>query len=33
MRSLNLLDIFRDHDWENRMGGPGDDRGGAFKVK
>lgn len=33
MRSLNLLDVFRDHAWEARMGGPGDDRGGAFKVK
>ena len=33
MRPLRLLDAYRDSAWENRMGGPGDDLGGAFKVR
>jgi hypothetical protein len=33
MRLLTVLNIFRDHAWERRMGGAGDDFGGAFKVR
>lgn len=33
MRSLNLLAIYRDTEWERRMGGVGNDIGGAFKVR
>ncbi len=33
VRHLALLDAFRDAAWEARMGGSGDDAGGAFKVK
>jgi hypothetical protein len=32
MRNLYLLDQYRAWAWERRMGGPGDDRGGAFIV-
>lgn len=33
MRPLSLLNVYRDAAWERRMGGPGDDFGGAFKMR
>lgn len=32
MKRLRELKAYRDRDWERRMGGEGDDRGGCFKV-
>jgi len=33
MRLLTLLNVFRDSAWEAQLGCPGDDFGGAFRVK